>query len=1003
MFKKNFVFLFILLLSSFFFAACSESTKTVVRPGDTITLPSESQNIVVTGIKLPGNYIELGKEEGVDLYYKIGASAEPAEASNPTLVYTVSDEKIATVDVNGLLTIKNFGEFYVDIYAEADNSIHQKVDFNIIERKSTAVDMVNNPLSLFGYYKISQYGINSQPSKNAPSNSSLLLSADKNRSGIIVTDLLINGAAADIKLNSNDMGSLSYGEISSNIFTQLNGEIVDNNVVIQLNLANCPVLAEYNILSSENDVLYLSLVKEYDVNTGAEAEINPVKVTEIQLEKTVDVDLKINNWYVVSPVIMPANATDKRVTYTSSDNETATVSSAGIVTAYKKGTVEITVESKDNPEIKNTIQLNIKDTAVHVTDIVFSEDNMTVVLDSPKKLEVTVLPDNATYKTVKFYSSDASIAEIGEDTGIVTAKRKGAVEITAVTDRGMFKKTTKVNSEVFSFPVTGILNVPAELYMAVGGTQQIKAEVFPKYATSQKIGYEVVEGSENVLVSEDGTITAIKEGIATLRVYAVDYPTVEKTTKIQVRAESTEIDVTGINITLPANLYIDVEKYNMTAAVEPANANINNILYAESSDSTKVAVYNNGNNSWEVVPSGEGSADITVYSKNGVKQTVTVNINKVMNIQGYYSIDKVDYTFGETVKTFTKEADKLQGEFAINVDNSTIGLTGRLQFTPAEPLKSYMFNNWRYLYINKSIVLDEADKYAKQTKDSLLSENVKVTGGKTIEYTYTTTDGLKAVIYLTKVTDLTKTIEDRTIFLTPVDMVNDPHSVEGYYTMTWFYGNSINDPWLERYPAIYSTTMDDMPTNSDIDITYHKECPELFGWAACYSGGGGANGSVTNYKGSFAVKVNGTGENAELSSIMKVQMQGHQNFNLSAWMKYIHGTFTPINLIQNGVSEGKAVNKNLSVNLVSNKGNEGSYGAYIAYTDLKNNLMQFEVQFKSDYKFMYKAEKVSDRYIDLPTEKYVSDDVSDRTPPAVPDLAVIKAVETLTGPVSDIE
>lgn len=1004
MFKKNFVFLFILLLSSFFFAACSENTKTVVKPGDTIYMPSESQNIPVTGIRLSGNYIELGKEAGIDLYYKIGAVAEPAEATNPTLIYKVSDENIATVDTNGLLTIKNFGEFYVDIHAEVDSSIYQKVDFSIIERKSTVVDMVNNPLSLYGYYKVSQYGINSKPSKNAPSNSNLLLSADKNRSGVIVTDLLINGAIADIKLNSNDMGSLSYGEISSNIFAQLNGEVLDNNVVIQLNLSNCPALADLGIISKESDVLYLSLVKEYDVNTGTEAESTPVKVTEIQLEKSVEIDLKTNNWYVVSPVIMPANATDKRVTYTSSDNETATVSEAGIVTAYKNGSVEITVSSKENPEIKSVIQLNIKDTAVHVTDILFNEDNMTVVLDSPKKIEVTVLPDTATYKTVKFYSSDTSVLEIGEDTGIMTAKRKGVVDITAVTDRGLFKKTTKVNAEVFTFPVTGILNVPAELYMAVGGTQQISAEVFPKYASSQKIGYEVLDSNTNVTVSETGVITAVSEGLATVRVYAVDYPAVEKTTKVQVRAESSEIDVAGIKINnLPANIYIDTDKYTMTASVEPENANINNILYAESSDSAIAAVYSDGNNSWEVVPTGKGSADITVYSKNGVKQTVTVKVDKVMNVTGYYSIDKVDYTYGETVKTFTKESDKLQGEFAINVDNSTIGLTGRLQFIPAEPLKTYMFNNWRYLHINKSIALDEADKYAKQTKDGLLSENVKVTGGKTIEYTYVSEDGLKAVIYLTKVTDKTKIVEDRTIFLTPVDMVNDPHSVEGYYTMTWFYGNPYNQSSTGYQPK-FSHLPGDRPTTSDLGISYLQNGRGCLFGIECM-GGDGANGSVANYKGSFAVKVNGTGENAELSSIMKVQMSGHEDVDVlwQTYLKYIHGTFTPVTFAQNKINEGKVIDKKINVNLVSNSGNEGPKGASIAYTDLANNIMQLEMQFWSTYQFMYKAEKVSDRYIDLPTDKYVSGDVSDRTPPAVPDLAVIKAIEALTGPVSDIE
>ena len=82
-----------------------------------------------------------------------------------------------------------------------------------------------------------------------------------------------------------------------------------------------------------------------------------------------------------------------------------------------------------------------------------------------------------------------------------------------------------------------------------------------------------------------------------------------------------------------------------------------------------------------------------------------------------------------------------------------------------------------------------------------------------------------------------------------------------------------------------------MPTSSWIGTVYHKECPSTGGWAACYSGGGGANGSVTNYKGAFVVNIDETGDSTSISSIMKVQMQGHQNFNLQGWAKYMHASF----------------------------------------------------------------------------------------------------------------
>ena len=60
------------------------------------------------------------------------------------------------------------------------------------------------------------------------------------------------------------------------------------------------------------------------------------------------------------------------------------------------------------------------------------------------------------------------------------------------------------------------------------------------------------------------------------------------------------------------------------------------------------------------------------------------------------------------------------------------------------------------------------------------------------------------------------------------------------------------------------------------------------------------------------------------------------------------------------------------------------------------------MQFKSKFQFMYRAVKVSDRYIDLPTAKYVDGDVSGRTPPEKPSQAEIKPITEVTGSASDI-
>ncbi len=179
--------------------------------------------------------------------------------------------------------------------------------------------------------------------------------------------------------------------------------------------------------------------------------------------------------------------------------------------------------------------------------------------------------------------------------------------------------------------------------------------------------------------------------------------------------------------------------------------------------------------------------------------------------------------------------------------------------------------------------------------------------------------------------------------MTPVDMAKDPHSAEGYYEMTWFYGNSFNTAMLERYPAIYSTSKSEMPQSSSIGTKYHKECPDKtawYDWSACYGGGGGENSSVTYYKGAFTVKVDGTADEAQVSSIMKVQTQGHQNYNLQSWAKYMHGSFNPLTIYQNQAHSGNIVNNSLKATIKTYKSNEGSKDAAIAYTWQNDNIIK---------------------------------------------------------------
>ena len=1012
MFKRGYVFIyyFILFLFPLLFFACSSSNST----SSVGTIYEDSDpNVVITGISLPGNYIELTKSQDAVLYYDISAVAEPANAVNRKLLYSSSNPEIASIDEKGILTITGLGEFSVEVKSAANLSIWQKIDFYVAEKILTDVNVDSIPLSLFGDYSISQYGINKTPDTNI--SGSFSINANKSNSNVVTLGLVFNGAVFDLALSDESFTTLSYENIALKIKEQLkivNHTNSDADIIISLSGADFPSLVESNVIG-DDEVLQLSLKKLNDINVGQDVESMPILTTEVTLADSKELDRKDVPEFMIEPTIKPSNATDKSVKYTSSDDTIATVNEIGYVTLHKAGNVKITAVSNANDKASGVMNLTVTDSTIPVTHIVRNSEVNQVSVGGTIDLSGTAMPDTATHRSITYISLNPEIASINNTTGILTANRKGTAKIYAITDAGNYKEEYTITVDAFAFPVSAIMNIPSILNISIKDEPYtINPQAFPDYAFDKNLTYTITSGSDIITFDETTkTIKGLQEGTAVLTVASASDATVKKAIQVNVREEIEAVEVSQINLnTPPANLYINHTTFDLTATVNE-DANVNTDLFIESSDNNIVGAYPvvGEKNKWQLMPVTEGNAEIKVYSSSGVEQKFNISVHKVMNTKGYYKLKQVVYSYNGVERTFLPNEeggnDNLQGEFGINVDDTKILFHGRLQFTPQNPLEksSYTFNNWRFLYVNKEIALDSNDVYAKQIKQGYANEGINITSEKTIEYTYTE-NGFQAHLYLEKVSDVYTVIEDKTIYMTDIDVVNDPHSLEGYYEMTWFYGNSVNNKWLERYPAIYSSSQDDMPTQSDIGITYHKDCPDIGGWAACYSGGGGENGSVTNYTGAFAIKVDGTGENAQISLITKVQMQGHQNFNLQSWLKYIHSRFDGLNIAQNkSYNNGfSLIDKQLKASINSNSGNEGYQGAYLAYRLLNGNNMQFEMQFLSDYKFMYRAVKVSDRYIDLPTAKYADGDVSGRMPPEKPSQVEIKPITEVTGSASDI-
>ena len=151
-----------------------------------------------------------------------------------------------------------------------------------------------------------------------------------------------------------------------------------------------------------------------------------IGVTGITLNKESET-MEAGTTMTLVATVTPDNATNKTVTWTSSDESIATVDENGKVTALKEGEVTITASCGDQSAV---CTITVKAKEIPVTNVTLDQTSASIKVGENVTFKATVTPDNATDKTVTWRSSDESIATVDAN-GKVTALKEGEVTITA--------------------------------------------------------------------------------------------------------------------------------------------------------------------------------------------------------------------------------------------------------------------------------------------------------------------------------------------------------------------------------------------------------------------------------------------------------------------------------------------------------------------------------------------------------------------------------------------
>lgn len=158
-----------------------------------------------------------------------------------------------------------------------------------------------------------------------------------------------------------------------------------------------------------------------------------IAVESIELDKTI-LSLVEGDTKTLVATVKPENATDKTITWSSSNNSVATVNSKGEVTALSGGSSIITASAGGvSAECAVTV-------VVPVSSVTLNKSELTLAIGSNETLVATVNPDNATDKTLVWSSSNTDVAIVDQN-GRVSALNKGTAVITVKTNDG-FKTAT---------------------------------------------------------------------------------------------------------------------------------------------------------------------------------------------------------------------------------------------------------------------------------------------------------------------------------------------------------------------------------------------------------------------------------------------------------------------------------------------------------------------------------------------------------------------------------
>ena len=320
--------------------------------------------------------------------------------------------------------------------------------------------------------------------------------------------------------------------------------------------------------------------------------------------------------------VFPVNASDKTLTWESSDPEVASVDDKGNVTAKSRGETVITVMSVEGG-VSAKCSVVVRQQA---TGIVMNHEFLEIYNGESGSLTAAVYPDNANDRTVSWSSSAPSVATV-DGNGLITPIAPGKTIISGSTCDGSGLTATcevTVLQHVESLELS-----PETLTLDNGTTSQLQATVFPANASDKTLTWES-SAPEVASVDDNGNVYAKMPGTTEIIVKSVESG-VAASCKVRVVILASDIYLDESSLELNSG-----SGFTLAATIMPYSVTTKNLKW-ESSNNDIATVDSEGN----INAVAFGKAIITAYTTDGSNLSASCEIYVSEPDHGY--INKYEF------------------------------------------------------------------------------------------------------------------------------------------------------------------------------------------------------------------------------------------------------------------------------------------------------------------------------------------------------------------------